>query len=209
MSIRAKMSREFLWRLAILAAGCLAMGGWFLFDGLWTYPRQRERALEYQRLETEERLDEWERTCAERGWPTADPGEPKTDMEIYAQLVFVALLFPPGFVFLVRFLRARKRWIELTETGLRTSWGQHCEFAQIITLNKRKWHDKGIAKLLYEQNGRRRRLVLDDWKFEAEPTRAMLREVESHINLEQIVGGPPEPPLEEQPESEDLTAQPS
>jgi hypothetical protein len=48
--------------------------------------------------------------------------------------------------------------------------------------------------------------VLDDWKFEADPTRAILLQVESHIDPAQITGGPPEPPPEDEPEEADSEA---
>ena len=175
------------------------MGGWFLFDGLWTYPRQRERALEYQRLKTENRLGEWASLAQERGWPAEDPGKPKTQGDIVGQVAFVMLLAPPGLICLFCFLRARSRWIESTETGLRASWGQQLQFDQITSLNKQQWNKKGIAKVVYREGPRTRRLVLDDWKFESGATKAILREVESHIDAEQIVGGAPEPAEGDEP----------
>ena len=179
---------------------------WFLVDGTITYPRQRERALAYHELKEEDRLGEWEEIAGRRGWPTEDPGEPKEQFEIYVQLVIAALVAVPGLWFALQFLRTRGRWIELHETGLRTSGGRQLEFGQIISLDKKKWKTKGIAKIRYRQNGRKRRLVLDDWIYDAEPTKAILCEVESHLDVDQIVGGAPEPlPLEED-EDEDPAA---
>jgi hypothetical protein len=193
MPLRAKISPVYLRKLALIAAACLGMAGWFLYDGLWTYPRQRERALEYQRLKTEKRLSEWKSLAAERGWPAEDPGKPIGHGEIIGQIAFTALLAPPGLLALLCMLLARNRWTELTESGLRTSQGRQCQFDQIVTLDKRLWQKKGIAKLSYRDGRRTRRIVLDDWKFDTQSTKAILCEVESHIDAEQIVGGPPEP----------------
>jgi hypothetical protein len=193
MPPRANVSPVYLRRLALIAGICLFMAGWFLFDGLWTYPRQRERAREYQRLKAEDRLGQWKSLAQERGWPTEDPGKPKTQGDIIGQVAFVVLLAPPGLICLFCFLRARTRWIELTETGLCTSWGQQLQFDQIATLNKQQWDRKGIAKVVYREGHRTRRLVLDDWKFESVSTKTILREVEAHIDVEHIVGGAPEP----------------
>ena len=71
--------------------------------------------------------------------------------------------------------------MELTENGIRTSWGQQLEFDQITALNKRLWKDKGIAKIEYESNGRKKKMVLDDCKYDRAPTETMLRMVESRI----------------------------
>ena len=151
MPIRANISPGFTWRLSLVAVFCFGMALWFLFDGLVTYPRQSERALEYQRLEEEGRLDEWEGLAQKRGWSTENPGEPKTEADSYGQFIFAGLLVPPGLIFVFRFLRARKRWVEATETGLRASWGQQLDFEQIVGLDKRQWAKKGIAKVIYEE----------------------------------------------------------
>ena len=199
MPLRATVSPRYVRWLALISAACLFMGGWFLFDGLWTYPRQRERALEYQRLKTENRLGKWASLAQERGWPAEDLGKPKTHGDIVGQVAFVMLMAPPGLICLFCFLRARSRWIESTETGLRASWGQQLQFDQITSLDKQQWNKKGIAKVVYREGSRTRRLVLDDWKFESVATKAILREVESRIDAEQIVGGAPEPAEGDEP----------
>lgn len=198
MPTRASVSRGYLWRLGLIALVCFAMAGWFLFDGAVTYPRQRQRALKYQELEEKGALDEWFTVAKERGWPVDNPGEPKTDFDIYTQFVIAGLLVIPGLIYLIRFLLYRGRWVEADDAGLRTSDGRQLEFGHILVLGKRKWKSKGIARIFYEKDGRRGKLVLDDWKYEAHPTRDILFAVESHLDDEQIIGGPPEPPPEDE-----------
>ena len=198
MPLTAKISTSYLLRLGLITVMCLGFSGWFLYDGLVAYPAQQVRALEYQKLEKEGRLIEWKQVTAERGWPHEQPGKPKEPIEIYMQFVYSAVAFVPGVIFAVLVFRARGRWIELDETGFRTSWGPQFEVAQITQLNKKKWQAKGIAKVYYEQEGRRRRLVLDDCKYDPDPTAAILRELESRLDPDQIVGGAAEPPPAEQ-----------
>ena len=81
-----------------------------------------------------------------------------------------------------------------------TSWGQELEFSEITSLDKKKWKAKGIAKVKYQREGRKRRLVLDDWKYSTEPTVEILRDVEANIGLERIHRGAPEPPVQEEPD---------
>jgi hypothetical protein len=198
MAVRANIDARFLSRLGLTGLALIAFALWFLYDGAFTYPGQRERALEYQKLEKEDRLDEWKELAKDRGWSTKDPGDPKNDLDIQVQFVIGGLLTAVGLFFFFRYFRARGKWIEATETGLRTSWGQHLEFDRVTSLGKKKWKSKGIAKIYYRQDGRKRRLVLDDWKYDADPTKAILLEVESHIDPGQIVGGPPEPPADKE-----------
>jgi len=161
----------------------------------------------YQDLKEKDQLDKWEDIAEQRGWSTKDPGKPKEKIDFWIQFVIASLLAVPGLCFLFRYFRARGRWIEADETGLRTSWGQQLEFGQIVSLDKKRWKSKGIARIDYQQNGRKRRLVLDDWKFDADPTKAILLVVESRIDAGQIVGGAPEPLLEDEHEEVDSAAE--
>jgi hypothetical protein len=90
--------------------------------------------------------------------------------------------------------RARGRWIESTPSGITSSWGQSLDFDQVESLDKRKWRSKGIAKVTYRDNGRKRRFILDDYKFDRQATGQILRELESTIDAKMITGGPPEAP---------------
>ncbi len=209
MLVRANIDPKYVRQFLLTAAVFFAFALWFLFDGLVTYPRQRERALAYQELVEEDRGDEWEQMAAERGWPTKDPGDPKEELDIQIQLVLGGIAALPGLWFVIGFFRVRRRWIEMDENGLQSSLGQKLEFDQIEALDKRKWRSKGIAKISYRADGRRRRLVLDDWKYDRKATETILRGVESHLAVEQITGGSPEPPPEEEPADADSQAEAS
>ncbi len=200
MPVTAKISASYLWRLGLIALFCLGFAAWFLYDGTITYPRQRERALKYKELRDADRLAEWRGVATERGWPSDPPGDPKSQADIYSQLVLAAVVAVPGLLFAVFLIRARGRWIEMTETGLRTSWGRQLEFGQITRLDKRKWKSKGIARIRYQDSGRHRQVVLDDCKYDPDPTTEILRGVESRLDPSQIVGGRAEPARPREPE---------
>ena len=76
---------------------------------------------------------------------------------------------------------------------MRSSWGQSFQFDQVESLDKRKWRNKGIANVVYRDGARKRRFVIDDYKFMREPTDAILYELEQRIGIEKITSGPPEP----------------
>jgi hypothetical protein len=50
--------------------------------------------------------------------------------------------------------------------------------------------------------------VIDDFKFKRQPTDAILRQLESKIQLDLITGGPPEP-TEQELETQDEAAEPA
>jgi hypothetical protein len=88
--------------------------------------------------------------------------------------------------------RARGTWIESTDSGITASWGQSVDYEQVLSVDKRKWRSKGITKVTYSQNGRKRRFIIDDYKFDRHPTGQVLRDLESKIDPALIMGGPPE-----------------
>jgi hypothetical protein len=164
----------------------VAEHGWKPYD-------QGVPAQRYQELKDQNRLDEWPDLVAERGWLPNDPGTPKTKSEIAVQFFMFAIAGGAGLLMLIHVLRCRGRWIEMDDTGLRTSRGQEVAFDQITEIDKKKWDKKGIAKIQYQQDGRESVLTLDDFIYERPTTDDMLRQVENHVGHDKIVNGKPEP----------------
>ncbi|MBN2293697.1 MAG: hypothetical protein JXM70_14815 [Pirellulales bacterium] len=161
--------------------------------------------------------DEWKAYAEEQGWPTEAPDNPKEEFQFYnlsdsltihiPQYIYGGIVLPFGILFLIIFIRASRRWIEMNETGIRTSWGREFAFEQIVSLNKKQWRKKGIAKIYFDDNDRKRRVVLDDCKYDVEPTKAILVEVESRIGHDKITGGPPETVEQTEPQAEEQAKQ--
>jgi hypothetical protein len=181
-------------RFLLIGVAAFAFALWSLYDGAVKYPKQRERALEFQKLDGDGRRDEWDEYARQRGWPTDLPGEPKTEADFVMQYILAAVSATVGLVLLFVVWRSRGRWIEVNESGLESSWGQRVDFDRIVSVNKKQWRDKGIAGIKYEHGRRRRRFVLDNYKYDRQTTDMILCLVESKIGVDKIVGGPPEPP---------------
>ena len=143
----------------------------------------------------------WSTRASDEGWSQSYPGVPKNQYQIQQQFVMAAGIFPFGFYFLYVVLRNCRRFVEADGKGLRASWGPSVSFSQIDTFDKKRWDKKGIAKIRYTQEGKRKTFVLDDCNYNYQPIRAMVRLVESKIDRKQIVGGEPEPP--EKPQKKD------
>jgi len=193
MTVRAKISTTYLGKFGVTALLCFGIALWFLYDGAIAYPSQRERALKYLELQESDRLDEWSEVARERGWPLEDPGEPKEEYDSFVQYAMAVVLLLPGLICSAMFLRHRGRWIELDQCEIRTSSRSTFEVRDIVRVDKKKWRSKGIVSIVYQSGHRRRRVILDDWKYETEPTEAILRAIEPQIPVDRIVGGAPEP----------------
>ncbi len=199
MTIRAKINSRHLFRLAAIGSFCFGLALWALYDGLVGWPNQRERALAYQELDQEDRLEEWRKYATERGWEVANPGPPKTEAAINGQFVMVGLAGVAGMWVFIHLLRSMGRWVETDGSGLKNSRGHQLQFNQITALDKKKWSNKGIAKVQYQANGRKKKFVLDDYIYERDSTDAILMMVEEKIGPEKIVNGKPESPASKSP----------
>ncbi len=197
-----------------MGIAAIAFALWFLYDGAVTYPNERQRGLAYNELMEENKgdpqafRDRWHELAKKNNWSTnaeglLDPhtGEPKTEGEIKMQFIMAGIVTAIALWLLSIPLRARGRWIEASENGITSSWGQSFNYDQVLELNKRQWRGKGIAKVTYHDGSRKRRFVIDDYKFDRYPTDAILYELEQRIDPEKITGGPPEPPPDEQAEN--------
>ncbi len=208
MTIKAKSSRQYMIRIGIIALAGIFFALYCLYDGAIGYPNQRVRALKYQEIQKEKDVDgnpkplserraKWQKIATENGWSLKKPGEPKTDADFTGQFWMAGLTGSLGILFGLRVLLASRRWIAADETGLSTHGGIQVPYDQIITFSKKLWRSKGIARVRYWQDGRQKRLTLDDYKYDRTATEAIVRRIESKITPEQIVDGKPEPPLQE------------
>jgi len=197
MPIRANNDPKYYRRFMLIGFAALGFALWLLYDGAIAYPNQRIRALEYIKLVEEDRRDEWKEIASKNGWPTAKPGEPKEEADSIGQYAMAVPSTLVGLWLLLGVWRSRGRWIEASETGLTSSWGQSFDYTQVVAIEKKKWKDKGIAYIRYQQGNRKKRFVLDDYKFDRQLTDKILFEIEARCGTDKIVGGRPEtPPVE-------------
>jgi hypothetical protein len=179
-----------------MGIAALGFAAWSLYDGAIGYPNKQERALAFKQLMDEGRPNDWDAYASERGWRTSFPGDPKTPEDyqgsIMMQYFMAAATGLVGAWLLWGVWRARGTWIESTDTGITSSWGQSLSYDQVVSVDKRRWRSKGIAKVTYNDNGRKRRFIVDDYKFDRHPTGEVLRDLEANIDPALITGGPPE-----------------
>jgi hypothetical protein len=205
MAVRANIQASYRWRMLFVTVFCVAFAGWFLYDGAIGYPAQAVRAKKYQKMQESGHdgwEEEWEDLAKEKGWPTADPGDPKKVEDFQVQFIFVGIMAVFAIPFFYIFLSTRGRWIEMDDDGFNTSWKQRCKFDDISGFDKRKWYNKGIAKILYEEGGKQRKLTLDDCKYDREPTEMFVREVSLDLDEDQIIGGRGEEFADEESDTE-------
>lgn len=192
MALRADRDPKYYFRFWIIGLVAAGFAFYCLYDGYVTYPNQRERGLAFDKLMEEKRGNEWDDYARERGWPTDSPGEPKSETDIQMQYIMAAVSGLVGLMVLFGVWRSRGRWIEADKNGLTSSWGQSFAFDRVVSIDKKKWRNKGIAKIRYEDGNRTKTFVLDDFKFKRGPTDEILQLVETKAGADKITGGQPE-----------------
>ncbi len=186
MAVRATISKGYIWRPGVIGAMMLIFSGWFLYDGTVKYPRQERMWEAYSQIMQDNPGDPnvaaqlWAEHAAAEGWPTTRP-EKREINDKFTQKVLAAITAPVGLFFMWSFLSARGRWVEVDEQAVRTSRGQVAEYDSISSIDKSRWQRKGIAVIHYGQDGTEGRIVLDDWKFEREPTKRILSAIEERM----------------------------
>ncbi len=206
MTIRADVSRGYLMRLGLVGMFCAFGGLYFLYDGMVGYPAQRERGFKYEKFMEEnagldelDRVTKWNEFARENNWPEGSPLDPDTNkplavVKINEQFYYAGAAGLVGIGFLLRFAFMFRRWIECDEHHLRDKSGRETTYANITELNKKKWQNKGIAFVSYKTDAGTDRIRIDDFYFQRDPTRQILRKVEANIDPALITNGKPEPP---------------
>ncbi|PAY17219.1 hypothetical protein CKO51_22390 [Rhodopirellula sp. SM50] len=188
--IRAQVHQPFFRKFLYVFLGCTAFAGWCLYDGLIKYPKHLTIAEAYEGLPEEGRREAWKELAAEKGWPTITPSKTANDIrhDISSQFMMVILCSLFAIPALMMFMSGQGTWVEGDETVIRNSKGQEVPIDAITKIDKRKWDAKGIAKIHYEVDGKKKKFVMDDFKYEREPMGQLMKFAEANLTEEQVTG---------------------
>lgn len=167
MSATAKMNREWLVRMLIVAVGFTAFGCWCLYDGLIRYPRINAELEQAPALVAADAMQDQEH---------------KTDADIRMQFIMAGGCFGFAAFLALRVLWASRRQLAADDVALHAINGDVVPYEHVLGIDKRRWDRKGIAVVRYRTNGRVRRTRIDDWIFKGGD--AVLAEVERHAGPE-------------------------
>ncbi|MGB7343870.1 MAG: hypothetical protein WBD20_06640 [Pirellulaceae bacterium] len=202
-----KYFRRFLW----VSLVCFASSLWFLYDAKVKYPANGKIAVAYEAMKTEfdkanpdEAVDDlmplsqtkwlraWEATAKQNNWPIQPPAKTAKEIaeDIGKQYFMMVLCGLVGVPCLIKWWRARGTWVEGDEEIIRSSRGQELRIANIVKIDKRKWEEKGIAKIQYRtDDDRKRTFVMDDFKYQREPMAKIMAFAEAGLASEEEAAG--------------------
>lgn len=197
------------WRNRMLFVALMILGGagWFLYDGIVTWPREAERhqawlqvahdamgrELEEGAIPPEAKIA-WEHFAKKQGWSTSIPKD-RTPDDIAGQFRWSTGLAVIGFSFLAWVLWNQTLHIRCDEEAVYSARGKKVLWGSFTGMDRAKWEKKGIAVALYEEGGKKKKLILDDYKFGG--TEPIILEIEKRLGIEYVS---PKDDVEEAPE---------
>lgn len=194
-TILCRITRWYYRRMGLLAGLCLIFGLFFLYDGIWGYPKVvavakkkewfiQEFLPSFDVARREGRMEQWLADARAKGLPTGVDGdsprwksyaakngwdeEPKhyTDREIAEQFYFAYGCFVASLVSGILVLLNRGKVLRGEADHWITPEGVQIPYKSVFRVDKRQWEHKGLAYAWYRtQAGAEKRAVIDDLKF--------------------------------------------
>lgn len=186
--------------MTLMGLMLLGSGLWFFYDGFIAWPAEARRHVELERITAElvargEAADEND-PAVERAWKTyaaandlkAKPPKDRSDGDIAGQR-YIGAVFLGGFALFAAWVALQHRKSVRAEGDIVTGTdGTTVNLDEILEIDRRKWNSKGIAYAIYERDGRRQRLCLDDHKFLG--CEAIILEAEKRLAARQPASDP-------------------
>jgi hypothetical protein len=192
MQVNARISKEWRQRILFMFFMIFGLAAWFLTDGYIFWPKENQRYTEFAQI-AEPLIEEgraedrespavqlaWQRHCREEGYNNTKIPKERTDSDIAQQLWIGWIKMAGVFLFGIWICWNHTRSIRAEGELITGASGEQVPLDAIIETDRRKWAKKGIAYAIYEVQGKRRRLTLDDHKFAG--CEAILLEAEKRI----------------------------
>ncbi|MEM6853665.1 MAG: hypothetical protein AAF593_04570 [Planctomycetota bacterium] len=183
--VKSTISPGYRWRLILITLIMLGFGAYCVYDWRIGYPLKVEKYETYNQIMEDNPNDYptvWTAYAAEKGWPDKVPGR-KTSTDVFTQLLMALITVPLGLFFLFKLVKENTRWVAMDDNGITASGGHTVPWESIKSLDETKWKTKGIAYLHYAaDNNRERKILLDDFKQEREPTKQIVTTVQELLN---------------------------
>ncbi len=178
MQVHARISKEWRRRMIFLFLMIFGSGLWFLSDGYIVWPKETKRFEEAYKPMAEKMIAEgkaeglkdpvlkkaWERYAEQNDLPTKVPKE-RTPGDLAGQRITGWVMFVGAGIFAAWVAWNHKRSVRAEGDLITGASGEQVRLDSIMEVDRRKWASKGIAYALYEVDGKRKRLTLDDHKF--------------------------------------------
>lgn len=198
MDLKATIAKGYRNRLILIALGALLYAAWCLYDALVGYPdgqRAREAFEQVQLEHPEDWKSQWPAVADENGWDGTREPEEVSDMNIMTQWLQFAIVFPIGAYCLYSLAMWSRRYIGADDAKLYASGGVEVPYEKVVRVDAARWASKGIARVAYDLGHGEQDLIIDDWKYEREPSDGVYERLRQHVDADRFdgLGGADEP----------------
>lgn len=208
MDIKAHIDKEafgYRNRLLLIALGALVYAALCVYDARVKYPDQIKANERIEELKVEHPTDwkdRWPEIAKANDWdPTKEPKE-RSQGDIATQWWQFAVVFPVGSYCLISVLIWSRRYIGIDQTKFYAYGKVEVPFEAITRIDAARWERKGIAKVYYNAGDTEKSVLIDDFKFEREPTNEIFKRLKEAVGEDKIEGLTDEGLAEEDAEAE-------
>jgi hypothetical protein len=155
--------RSFRMKRYLIVLMLVGMGLYFCLDGFYRWPRQLREA---------EAMEKQQLTPSEK---------PHGRNDIFWNQL-LGIVFPPlGLAALAYFLYGSRGQYRLSGQTLHVPGHEPIPVEAITVIDKSRWERKGIARIEYEKDGKQGSLTLDNFVYQEEPTRLIVKRLEETL----------------------------
>lgn len=199
----AVISKEWKRRMLLIILIVAGSGAWFMFDGLVTYPGSNVRWTAHSELKeihgdkTPALETAWKELTRQKGWDPIPPKKFYSKDDINTQLILGGLLLVAGAFCATHYFRSLPTTTQFHDGVITLPDGRRIALTQIVSISKKRWDNKGIADLVYEEDRVSRKFIIDDYKYIG--GEAILKEAEASLASRQPGGAAPANPKNDSP----------
>lgn len=157
-------------RRLLMVAMLLGFSLYFFYDYKIGYPKDRAKYDQYwpvyqEMTEVKKDTKGWLALAKEKGWPES-PKLTDYDYKLKEQLIWGIGTGIGGLALLAAYLRNKDRTLRAGADHLITPEGTRIPFASVIKIDKRKWDNKALAYLWWQDGNTTKKAVIDDLVFD-------------------------------------------
>ncbi|MCC6240390.1 MAG: hypothetical protein IT448_08860 [Phycisphaerales bacterium] len=172
----ARAGKEYRIKRYVMIVAIIAMGLYFGYDGWYGWPAENARVAELTQRQRQTQ-DQNELTQIADQLKTL---KEHTETDILFQKVLFFILPIVGFAYLAWTIRSSRGQYRLENQQLSIPGHPTISLDQITRIDKKLWDRKGIVYIEYNTGSSIGKFKLDDFAYQAQPTRAIFKLIEQH-----------------------------
>lgn len=191
MDFKATIAKGYRTRLLLIAIGAMLYAAWCLYDAMIGYPDGQLARETFEQVQDEHPEDwktKWPEVAAENGWDGTKEPDEVSDLDIGTQWIQFGIVFPIGAYCLYSLAVWSRRYIGVDGSKLYATGGVEVPFDKVTSIEASRWESKGIAQVTYDLGQGQKSVLIDDWKYEREPSGQIFQRLREGVDADNVIG---------------------